>query len=137
MSIFFYHTSLAILPLFFVLSFARFGANKLAIALSIMLGILCGFICFNAFFSIANIDNAKMFFEIFNIILLLLLPLTNIFKREYFTLWLRKARMKGLYDTDVNTQIKKSNENPMILSLYDTLLKGKEHELLHRNFSGK
>lgn len=49
----------------------------------------------------------------------------------------RKARMKGLYDTDVNTQIKKSNENPMILSLYDTLLKGKEHELLHRNFSGK
>ena len=48
----------------------------------------------------------------------------------------RKARMKGLYDTDVNTQIKKSNENPMILSLYDTLLKGKEHELLHRNFSG-
>lgn len=49
----------------------------------------------------------------------------------------RKVRMKGLYDTDVNTQIKKSNENPMILSLYDTLLKGKEHELLHRNFSGK
>lgn len=49
----------------------------------------------------------------------------------------RKARMKGLYDTDVNTRIKKSNENPMILSLYDTLLKGKEHELLHRNFSGK
>ena len=49
----------------------------------------------------------------------------------------RKARMKGLYDTDVNTQIKKSNENPMILSLYDTLLKGKEHELFHRNFSGK
>ena len=49
----------------------------------------------------------------------------------------RKARMKGLHDTDVNTQIKKSNENPMILSLYDSLLKGKEHELLHRNFSGK
>ena len=49
----------------------------------------------------------------------------------------RKARMKGLYDTDINTQIKKSNENPMILSLYDTLLKGKEHELLHRSFSGK
>ena len=49
----------------------------------------------------------------------------------------RKARMKGLYDTDINTQIKKSNENPMILSLSDTLLKGKEHELLHRNFSGK
>lgn len=49
----------------------------------------------------------------------------------------KKARMKGLYDTDVNTQIKKANENPMILSLYDSLLKGKEHELLHRNFTQK
>lgn len=46
----------------------------------------------------------------------------------------RAARSKGLYDTDINTQIKKSNENPLILSLYDGLLKGKTHELLHRNF---
>ena len=46
----------------------------------------------------------------------------------------RIARTKGLYDTDINTQIKKSNENPLILSLYDGLLKGKTHELLHRNF---
>ena len=45
----------------------------------------------------------------------------------------RIARSKGLYDTDINTQIKKSNENPLILSLYDELLKGKTHELLHRN----
>ena len=49
----------------------------------------------------------------------------------------KKARMKGLYDADVNTQIKKANENPMILSLYDSLLKGKEHELLHRNFQAE
>ena len=47
---------------------------------------------------------------------------------------IRIARSKGLYDTDINTQIKKSNENPLILSLYDELLKGKTHELLHRNF---
>ena len=46
----------------------------------------------------------------------------------------RIARSKGLYDTDINTQIKKLNENPLILSLYDELLKGKTHELLHRNF---
>ena len=46
----------------------------------------------------------------------------------------RIARSKGLYDTDINTQIKKSNENPLILSLYDELPKGKTHELLHRNF---
>ena len=48
----------------------------------------------------------------------------------------RKARAKGLYDTDVATQIKKSNENPMVLSLYEGLLKGKTHQLLHRNFDG-
>ena len=46
----------------------------------------------------------------------------------------RIARSKGLYDTDINTQIKKANENPLILSSYDELLKGKTHELLHRNF---
>lgn len=45
----------------------------------------------------------------------------------------RIARSKGIYDTDVNTQIKKSNENPLVQSLYDGLLKGKTHELLHRN----
>lgn len=46
----------------------------------------------------------------------------------------RIARSKGIYDTDINTQIKKSNENPLVRSLYDGLLKGKTHELLHRNF---
>ena len=46
----------------------------------------------------------------------------------------KSARMKGLYDSDVNTQIKKSNENPLVQTLYDCLLKGKEHKLLHRNF---
>lgn len=46
----------------------------------------------------------------------------------------RIARSKGIYDTDINTQIKKSNENPLVQSLYDGRLKGKTHELLHRNF---
>ena len=46
----------------------------------------------------------------------------------------RIARSKGIYDTDINTQIKKSNENPLVQSLYDGLLKGKTHELLHRYF---
>ena len=46
----------------------------------------------------------------------------------------RIARSKGIYDTDINTQIKKSNENPLVQSLYEGLLKGKTHELLHRNF---
>ncbi len=47
----------------------------------------------------------------------------------------KKARMKGLYDTDITLQIKKSNENPMVTSLYESpILKNKEHLLLHRNF---
>ncbi|MGO4962245.1 iron hydrogenase small subunit [Anaerovoracaceae bacterium Sow4_D4] len=33
----------------------------------------------------------------------------------------RIARSKGIYDTDINTQIKKSNENPLVQSLYDGL----------------
>ncbi len=46
----------------------------------------------------------------------------------------KKARSKGLYETDVVTQIKKSDENPTIVTLYEDMLKGKEHHLLHRNF---
>lgn len=46
-----------------------------------------------------------------------------------------KHDMQGLYKADVNTQIKKSDENPMVQSLYEGLLKGKTHELLHRNFA--
>lgn len=49
----------------------------------------------------------------------------------------RIARSKGIYDTDINTQIKKSNENPLVQSLYEGLLKGKTHELLHRNFEAE
>ena len=43
----------------------------------------------------------------------------------------KEARKRGLYDSDVNTQIKKSNENPTALAIYQTLIKGREHELLH------
>lgn len=46
----------------------------------------------------------------------------------------RAARYKSIYETDINTQIKKSDENPMVTMLYEGLLKGKTHELLHRNF---
>ena len=43
----------------------------------------------------------------------------------------KEARKHGLYESDVNTQIKKSTENPTALAIYDTLIKGREHELLH------
>ena len=45
----------------------------------------------------------------------------------------KECRSQGLYDIDINTQIKKSTENPLIAQLYDGILKGKEHHLLHRN----
>ena len=45
----------------------------------------------------------------------------------------KKARVEGLYRIDNLAQIKLSNENPIIQSLYDGMLKGKEHKLLHNN----
>ncbi|MBR1496122.1 MAG: [Oscillospiraceae bacterium] len=47
------------------------------------------------------------------------------------------ARMNGLYKADVNYQIQRSNDNPLVVALYDGMLKGREHTLLHRNFSHK
>ena len=43
----------------------------------------------------------------------------------------RKARLEGLYKIDKELQIKRSEENPLVMGLYDTLLKGKVHKLLH------
>lgn len=45
----------------------------------------------------------------------------------------RAARAKGLYEADHDIQIKKSDDNPIVMNLYQTVLKGREHELLHRN----
>ena len=43
----------------------------------------------------------------------------------------KNARERGLYNADNITIIKKSDENPLIAPLYDGLLKGKVHQLLH------
>ena len=43
----------------------------------------------------------------------------------------KAARAKGLYNADKIMIIKKSDENPLVKTLYEGLLKGKEHELLH------
>lgn len=43
----------------------------------------------------------------------------------------KKARFEGMYNIDKAAQIKLSNENPFIKTLYDGILKGKEHKLLH------
>ena len=43
----------------------------------------------------------------------------------------RAARMRGLYKTDIASQVRVSTENPMIKVVYDDVIKGREHELLH------
>ncbi|OUO28866.1 [FeFe] hydrogenase, group A [Eubacterium sp. An3] len=46
----------------------------------------------------------------------------------------KAARFEGIYRIDSVAQIKRSNENPIIQTLYDGLLKGKEHKLLHNEW---
>ena len=41
------------------------------------------------------------------------------------------VRRDGIYAADKETVVKKCNENPMVLSLYDGFLKNREHKLLH------
>ncbi len=43
----------------------------------------------------------------------------------------KAARKDGIYRADNSSVIRKSNENPTVLALYDGMLKGKEHKLLH------
>ena len=45
----------------------------------------------------------------------------------------KAARTEGIYRADNVAVVKKSDENPMIMSLYEGFLKGKEHELLHNH----
>jgi NADH-quinone oxidoreductase subunit G len=46
----------------------------------------------------------------------------------------RESRGKGLYSADKQCSIKFSEENPMILPLYQGILKGRVHELLHVDY---
>lgn len=44
---------------------------------------------------------------------------------------LKLKRSAGIYTADANSQIKRSEENPMMISLYGGILRGKVHKLLH------
>ncbi|SFD24230.1 [FeFe] hydrogenase, group A [Clostridium uliginosum] len=46
----------------------------------------------------------------------------------------KNERAKGLYKVDKVAQIKRSEENPMMMSLYSGLLKGRSKELLHVHY---
>jgi NADH-quinone oxidoreductase subunit G len=45
----------------------------------------------------------------------------------------KAARTEGIYKADNVSVIKKCDENPMITALYEGMLKGKEHKLLHNH----
>lgn len=49
----------------------------------------------------------------------------------------RLERGEGLYKTDNNMAVKRSQDNPLVKELYNTVLKGKEHELLHVDYQKK
>ncbi|MGN0968268.1 MAG: [FeFe] hydrogenase, group A, partial [Oscillospiraceae bacterium] len=47
----------------------------------------------------------------------------------------RTRRSGGLYGTDAACPVKSSQDNASMRALWDTLIRGREHELLHRNFT--
>lgn len=48
----------------------------------------------------------------------------------------KRERGKGLYAADGVSSIRRSEENPLMMSLYGGILKGHVHELLHVHYSG-
>lgn len=45
----------------------------------------------------------------------------------------KKARAKGIYDVDRESQIRFATDNPVIGHVFEEVINGKEHKLLHRN----
>ncbi|MCP1102758.1 NADH-quinone oxidoreductase subunit G [Aequitasia blattaphilus] len=43
----------------------------------------------------------------------------------------KQMRMKGLYSVDTASQVRTSNENPLVRLVYDDMINGREHKLLH------
>ena len=48
----------------------------------------------------------------------------------------KELRSKGLYSSDKMCSIKRSEENPLVTSLYSGILKGKVHDMLHVSYTG-
>ena len=49
----------------------------------------------------------------------------------------REKRSKGIYDSDKLLSIRTAEENPLLETLYNGVLKGKTHELLHVHYKDK
>jgi NADH-quinone oxidoreductase subunit G len=50
---------------------------------------------------------------------------------------LRRDRAKGLYNADRVSNIRRSEDNPLMAALYEGILKGKVHQLLHVDYVSK
>lgn len=84
MSIFFYQIALAVFPIVFLLSFLKNENHIKNIFVYAIFGFIFGLLCFSAFAISSQNDNAKIFFDIFAIAILTLLPLTFKFTNLYF-----------------------------------------------------
>jgi NADH-quinone oxidoreductase subunit G len=49
----------------------------------------------------------------------------------------KEKRAKGLYAADKQCSIRRSEDNPLVMSLYDGILKGRVHQLLHVSYESK
>jgi hypothetical protein len=49
----------------------------------------------------------------------------------------KENRGRGLYAADRLTGVKRSEETPLMMSLYQVILRGRLHEPLHVDYSGK
>ncbi len=49
----------------------------------------------------------------------------------------KSARADGLYASDMRMSMKRAEENPLMMNLYNGLLKGRVHELLHVHYKNK
>jgi NADH-quinone oxidoreductase subunit G len=49
----------------------------------------------------------------------------------------KEARSKGLYEVDRMQSIRRSQENPIVNSVYKKIIKDRAHELLHVHYTAK
>ncbi len=49
----------------------------------------------------------------------------------------KEARSKGLYEADRTLSIRRSQDNPIVNSVYKKIIKGRAHELLHTHYTAK
>ena len=49
----------------------------------------------------------------------------------------KSSRSKGLYDADLLRSIRRAEENPILDNVYESIIKGRAHELLHVHYTKK